>query len=225
MSTAAAIIEQAQPSTILRDVEESAILAVWEQGKKKPRIKDMTGRTFDRLQVLRFDGIDKNTGQAKWLCQCQCGIQKTTLGSNLRLRLTKSCGCLAKELSRLRIKKAQLANITHAQAHIGHTTPEVIAYWNAKARCTNPNHPSWDNYGGRGIEFLFNSFEEFIDALKTPKNPTGKRPLGHDAKGKALYSLDRLNNDGHYEKGNLRWATKSQQQRNNRGWTANRGIQ
>ena len=54
----------------------------------------------------------------------------------------------------------------------------------AKARCNNPNVKSYSDYGGRGIEFKFTSYGEFLDAL-------GPRPLG--------YTLDRINNDGHYE--------------------------
>lgn len=89
--------------------------------------------------------------------------------------------------------------------------PEYAIYHAAKQRCTNSSDRRYSRYGGRGIEFRFPSFETFLDALKTPDNPNGLRPEGVDAKGKALYSLDRINNDGHYEKGNVRWATKRQQ--------------
>jgi hypothetical protein len=65
------------------------------------------------------------------------------------------------------------------------------------------------NYGARGIRFLFTSFEEFFAEL-------GPRPEGKDANGKALCSLDRKNNDGHYQPGNVRWATASEQRSNQR---------
>jgi hypothetical protein len=103
----------------------------------------------------------------------------------------------------------------HAKGRIDHT-PEYGAYQDAKQRCTNPNIKSYENYGGRGIEFRFASFEEFLEALKTPDNPTGLRPVGELENGRALYSLDRIDNDGHYERGNIRWATKPQQQQNRR---------
>lgn len=80
--------------------------------------------------------------------------------------------------------------------------PERIAYAQAKARCTNPRHRAWKDYGGRGVEFRFRSFRQFIRLL-------GPRPSRR-------HSLDRIDNDGHYEPGNVRWATPRQQARNRR---------
>ena len=92
-------------------------------------------------------------------------------------------------------------NVFHGAARKGRVTPEYRAYHGAKCRCTNPNEPLWKYYGGRGIKFLFISFEEFFACV-------GPRPIG--------MSLDRINNNGHYEPGNMRWATRSQQRRNRR---------
>jgi hypothetical protein len=78
-------------------------------------------------------------------------------------------------------------------------TPEYISYRNAKARCRDLHNPY---HGGRGIKFLFVSFEQFYAEL-------GPRPEGK--------TLDRINNDGNYEPGNVRWATKSEQAKNRRG--------
>jgi hypothetical protein len=77
--------------------------------------------------------------------------------------------------------------------------PEYKAYNNAKQRCTNPRHRSWKNYGGRGIKFLFVSFEQFLAEV-------GLKP-----KSKRRYSLDRVHNEGNYEPGNVRWATDEEQ--------------
>jgi hypothetical protein len=71
----------------------------------------------------------------------------------------------------------------------------------ARQRATNPRNERWPDYGGRGIEFRFTSFEHFFSEL-------GPRPLGK--------TLDRINVNGHYEPGNVRWATPSEQQFNRR---------
>lgn len=72
---------------------------------------------------------------------------------------------------------------------------------NARQRCNNPNYKQFADYGGRGIEFRFDSFEEFYAEL-------GPRPPG--------LVVDRINNNGHYEKGNIQWATRSQSSFNRR---------
>ena len=87
---------------------------------------------------------------------------------------------------------------------------EYMTYHDAKRRCANPYHlTNKINYKERGIKFLFSSFEQFFDCL-------GPRPEGT--------SLDRIDNDGHYEPGNVRWATPVQQaqnKQNNRLYTLN----
>lgn len=76
-------------------------------------------------------------------------------------------------------------------------------------RCRNKNHKSYEDYGGRGILVFFmwigkGGFEEFL-------NDVGKRPSRE-------YTLDRINGDGNYEPGNVRWATKSVQNSNKSGF-------
>ena len=81
-----------------------------------------------------------------------------------------------------------------------HRTPEYRAFVMAKSRCTNPNVKSWTDYGGRGIEFRFTSFEQFFAHI-------GPRPT-------PKHSVDRIENNGNYEVGNVRWATRSEQEKN-----------
>jgi len=82
--------------------------------------------------------------------------------------------------------------------------PEYKIYQGAKSRCNNPKHLQWKYYGGRGIKFLFTSFEQFF------------AEVGSCPKGK---TLDRINNDGHYAPGNVRWATRGEQSSNRRNYT------
>jgi len=80
-------------------------------------------------------------------------------------------------------------------------TPAWRSWLAARQRCQNPHNPKFADYGARGIKFLFTSFEEFFAEL-------GPRPQG--------MTLDRINNDGNYEPGNVRWATDEQQRSNKR---------
>jgi hypothetical protein len=79
-------------------------------------------------------------------------------------------------------------------------------YHDAKRRCTNPKHKAFHLYGSRGIQFNFNSFKEWLDYM-------GPRPIG--------YEQDRINNDGNYEVGNVKWSTRSAQQKNKRIYKSN----
>lgn len=73
-----------------------------------------------------------------------------------------------------------------------------------KSRCQNPNDPGYSNYGGRGIEFRF------------PTVVAGARYIRDSLGIHRDKELDRIDNDGHYEPGNLRWATRAQNTRNQR---------
>lgn len=83
-------------------------------------------------------------------------------------------------------------------------TPEYIAYIDAKCRCKNSTNQRYPWYGARGVEFKFESFEDFIREI-------GFRPSD-------THSLDRIDNAGHYESGNIRWATKYEQIHNRRDY-------
>jgi hypothetical protein len=160
------------------------------------RVADITGCTFGRVKVNYFHGLDKGK-RAEWNCTCSCGEKFVTLGKSLRAGLTQSCGCLQKE-------RASEATFKHGHAkrmQEGKSTPEYTAYRNAQARCNNPKCDKYSYYGGRGIKFLFTNFSQFLAEL-------GQRPKGK--------TLDRIDNNGNYESGNVQWATKDQQNSNKR---------
>lgn len=75
-------------------------------------------------------------------------------------------------------------------------------YANMNQRCNNPNCPRYNDYGGRGIKLKFTS-DEFVNYIINilriePRNLT----------------IDRIDNDGHYEKGNIRFVTSKENNRN-----------
>jgi hypothetical protein len=96
------------------------------------------------------------------------------------------------------------------------THHELYFVWEAMIdRCRNSHHEFWRSYGGRGIRVCHrwldkkNGFGNFLADM-------GERPPGRDHNGKALFSLDRRNNDGNYEPNNCKWSTASEQQKNKR---------
>jgi len=91
---------------------------------------------------------------------------------------------------------------THGASTRGSVFPEYKIYHAARNRCENPNTKSYPRYGGRGIEFHFESFEEFWACL-------GKRPT-------PSHTLERKNNEGHYSPDNCSWELYPVQVRNRR---------
>lgn len=157
------------------------------------KIIDITNQQFGRLTVIKFVRLNHRR-KAVWECKCSCGQSWEAIGNELRSGHTRSCGCLSRETLLRHITK-------HSQAR----TVEYSAYCTAKRRCSDPKDKGFKNYGGRGIEFLFNSFEEFIDHIGPKPSPE--------------LMLDRRNNDGNYEIGNIRWVTRSVQNKNRRPWS------
>ena len=68
------------------------------------------------------------------------------------------------------------------------------SFWNARRRCNKKTDKDYPRYGGRGILMLFKSADELIENI-------GSRPS-------PLHSLERIRTNGHYEPGNVCWATR-----------------
>lgn len=158
------------------------------------RFQDLTGRQFGRLTVLRRTAENSKDGRPQWECQCVCGERVVLRGASLRTGNTRSCGCLQKEsVGALR------------RTHGGSNTDEYETWLGMKKRCLNHAHHKYPEYGGRGIvvcDRWRNSFENFILDMGPKPSPQ--------------HSLDRIDNDGPYDKDNCRWATSIEQSRNRR---------
>lgn len=126
-------------------------------------------------------------GQMRTLCLCQCGWWKVIDNSSLLSGASKSCGCLRNEVSRTRMTRHGMT-----------ATPTWVSWRCMLSRCYNPHNTAYARYGGTGIRVCerWLTFANFFEDM-------GTRPAGT--------TLDRLNADGNYEPGNLRWATIEQQ--------------
>jgi hypothetical protein len=92
------------------------------------------------------------------------------------------------------------------------TSHELYEVWSSMLkRCDNPSCASFKDYGGRGISVC----PEWYD-FNTFLNDVGLRPEGRLPSGRPMFTLDRVDNDGNYEPGNVRWATPEQQANNRR---------
>jgi len=167
------------------------------QSKRKSFV-NLTGNKYARLTVVDFAGSQGR--KSLWRCLCACGNEKIIRSDSLKSGSVKSCGCLSKEKTRER-----------STIHSGCGTAEYVAWQSMKARCYSKNAVEYPNYGGRGVTVCGRWKNSFIDFL----GYMGKKP-------KPEYSLDRINNDGVYEPGNCRWATKTTQSRNTRLRKANK---
>lgn len=143
---------------------------------------------FGRLTVLSRVVA---SGQARWLCLCECGEKNVVAGYDLRKGLTYSCGCARDE----RIAKLRA---THRKTG----TKEYFAWINVRNRCNRPDNNAFARYGGKGISVC----REWQDSFETFFRDMGKCPKG--------YSLDRIDSTLGYSKANCRWASMSVQQNN-----------
>ena len=163
---------------------------------KDPNV--IIGQEFGGFTVLEIIPHHYNNQGMRILtkakCECKCGTIKTVNVNNLQAGNTISCGCIGRE------------NIKRAATKHGLSSNPIYTLWHQiNNRCYNKNTDAYKDYGGRGIvNYWKDNVSEFAEYIFKELGPRPSKK----------HSLDRINNDGDYEPGNLRWATYKQQANN-----------
>lgn len=151
-----------------------------------------------------FTSTPRDQGRSRKYCSVAC--------SHIGRRASTSLVCPRCGKS-FEVKPAMARNRTYCSyrclflKHGGSGTPEHRIWKGMHQRCGNPNTIGWKDYGGRGISVCqqWESFPQFLADM-------GPRPS-------SSHSLDRIDVNGNYEPGNVRWASTAAQgtnRRNNR---------
>jgi hypothetical protein len=164
-------------------------------------IRDLHGKTFALWRVLRYSHHNERS-KAYWHCKCKCGVEKAIEAYNLTSGRSRGCRkCSANIFAAPKIIAAKNGH--------GQSKSDLYRLWQAmKTRCYNAKwEKTYKYYGARGIAVCeawrgdYKAFAAYVtEAL-------GERPTPQ-------HSIDRIDGNGNYEPGNIRWATPKEQRLN-----------
>ena len=163
------------------------------------KFNDLAGQKFGRLTVLELYGRDKY-GKILYKCRCDCGNEHITHGRSLLNGHCQSCGCLNHDV---KIENSKYGGLAQQEKRLYQIWKSMMA------RCNNPNHKNYKDYGGRGISVCkewADPYCGFVSFVKWAKYHGYEEQL----------SIDRINNDKGYYPSNCRWVDWNVQANNRR---------
>ena len=158
--------------------------------RRGSNFKDLTNQTFGYLTVLCIDDIKSSPKHIYWLCQCECGKQRSLQTSQLTCKKVTSCGC--------HNPRTILGNAIKPNKRL------FSIYTSMLARCNNPKNTSYKYYGGKGIK-VCSEWENDFNAFAS---------WSHEHNYNDTLSIDRIDNLKGYEPSNCRWVTLKDQSKN-----------
>jgi hypothetical protein len=124
-------------------------------------------------------------------------------------------GALSNSLTSEQKARQQSGSTRHGLTTRTGEHPLARLWYRILRRCENPSADNFYLYGGRGIR-VCERWHDLPTFIADVEAEIGPRPEGRYPSGYPLYSLDRIDNDGDYRPGNMRWATAQEQVANRR---------
>lgn len=154
--------------------------------KLKGLVMKLVDRTGQRFgKLIVLEQAGRNNlKKVLWKCKCDCGNETIVVSGSLVTGNTESCGCV-------------IPNFKHG----GWKNSSYNSWRAMMRRCNNPKDKDYKRYGGRGIS-VYPDWHEYKNFVADMGEPSGSQ------------TLDRIDPNGNYEPGNVRWDSPTVQARN-----------
>lgn len=147
-------------------------------------LKDLTGFEVNGIKVVSYAGTNAKN-RSLWNCQCHCGAEFITVGSELKRGRIKSCGCLLKRINGL--YRSRVYRIHHMMM----------------CRCYTKSTTNYEYYGGKGIK-VCGEWHNFMNFYRWAMANGYRDDL----------TIDRIDGNKDYEPSNCKWSTREEQSNN-----------